>query len=100
MLPLTIHLPNLPPSNDIPRIANINQIKSTTTKTFTIPLSDSNKAVTIVFKLTLCEINLSGRNTLSNLKILMACMLTPEKDISIKLTQTMKKSNLDHDSER
>ena len=66
----------------------------TTINTFNIPLTDSNKAVTINFIFLLWEINLNGRKILNSLKI-----LTNENDyplynrISIILVTTIKKSN-------
>jgi hypothetical protein len=78
----------------VPRIANINQIKHTTTRTLKIDPTDYNKAFTTIFILMLCETNLNGRNVLSSLSIFTAAKSIDETDISIKLLTTIKLSSI------
>ena len=60
-----------------------------------MPVTDSIKAVTISFILTLCEMNLKGRNVLISLRILMKERFNevPTKEASIMETMTIKKSS-------
>lgn len=77
----------------IANIANISQVQAITIITLNIYPTDSNKEATINFIATLCEITLSGRRVLSNLKIFIAGKLTLTKNISSDEVITIKKSS-------
>eukprot|EP00351_Strombidinopsis_sp_SopsisLIS2011_P002830 CAMPEP_0116872854 /NCGR_PEP_ID=MMETSP0463-20121206/3765_1 /TAXON_ID=181622 /ORGANISM="Strombidinopsis sp, Strain SopsisLIS2011" /LENGTH=67 /DNA_ID=CAMNT_0004513813 /DNA_START=2316 /DNA_END=2519 /DNA_ORIENTATION=- len=66
----------------------------TTIITLKIELTDSIRAATIIFKATLCEINLRGRRVRRSLKTLIAGISTaPALNISIIEDTTMKQSS-------
>lgn len=61
--------------------------------TLTIPLKDSSRAITIVFKFLLCEMNLNGLRILKRRSTFITGKFIPEKLISTMEQQTIKKSN-------
>ena len=64
-----IHCPKQSDKNDIPKIAKIRKIKRTTSMTSSKGPMELNKADKIIFRLSLCDINLKGLKILNNLKI-------------------------------
>jgi hypothetical protein len=66
---------------------------ASTIRTLKIWLTESSSATTIILRPTFLEINLSGRKTLSILRILMKGTSKPESDMSAIEDITMKKSS-------
>ena len=83
------------------KIPNISHTKITTIETFTIPLIDYIRDITIIFMFKFVEMNRKGLKVLNNLNIFIAPkLITPFKAISIKLTKQIIKSKIDQLSRR